>query len=415
MLYPYPMDFKKRFQEIAEFLQPYQRIWQNEIMLLYPNPLNDFPQDWVNELAQFKNQEDVIRLEKKDVFSYIKSPKLIAFYKRIEELADIPKIPELPLFPDNKSLFLHMIPKKQHEIKRLAPYVNAFYSENHIDKIIDIGGGIGHLAQSLANHYHLKTTSLDMDPVMQQTGKERQPNNQVEYIQVKVDADNEQFKSVLSNNSMTLGLHTCGPLANHQIKASCAQNIKGLISFGCCYEKLQHDPQSQNISQTAKNLKSPITFNYFALTLATRAHRKMHEKDYELKLKVKYFRYAIHVLLHDEYEIKELVSLGNSSPKLYDESFGNYVIEQFRRINLPLRHTKDELDAYYATPVLQDLIWNMLTAGLIRNAFGRLMEIYILIDRALYLEEHGYSVQLLEFFDEPVSPRNLGIVARKIV
>jgi hypothetical protein len=141
----------------------------------------------------------------------------------------------------------------------------------------------------------------------------------------------------------------------------------------------------------------------------------MHEKDYELKLKVKYFRYAIHVLLHDEYEIKELVSLGNSSPKLYDESFGNYVIEQFRRINLPLRHTKDELDAYYATPVLQELIWNMLTAGLIRNAFGRLMELYILIDRALYLEEHGYTVQLLEFFDEPVSPRNLGIVARKIV
>ncbi len=415
MLYPYPMDFKKRFQEIAEFLQPYQRIWQNEIMLLYPNPLNDFPQEWVNELAQFKNQEDVIRLEKKDVFSYIKSPSLIAFYKRIEELADIPKIPELPLFPDNKSLFLHMIPKKQHEIKRLAPFVNTFYAENHIDKIVDIGGGIGHLAQSLANHYQLKTTSLDMDPVMQQTGKERQSNNQVEYIQVKVDVDNETFKSVLSNNSMTLGLHTCGPLANHQIKASCAQNIKGLISFGCCYEKLQHDSQSQNISQSAKNLKAPITFNYFALTLATRAHRKMHEKDYELKLKVKYFRYAIHVLLHDEYEIKELVSLGNSSPKLYDESFGNYVIEQFRRINLPLRHTKDELDAYYANPILQDLIWNMLTAGLIRNAFGRLMELYILIDRALYLEEHGYSVQLLEFFDEPVSPRNLGIVARKIV
>jgi hypothetical protein len=409
------MDFKKRFQEIAEFLQPYQRIWQNEIMLLYPNPLNDFPQEWVNELAQFKNQEDVIRLEKKDVFSYIKSPSLIAFYKRIEELADIPKIPELPLFPDNKSLFLHMIPKKQHEIKRLAPFVNTFYAENHIDKIVDIGGGIGHLAQSLANHYQLKTTSLDMDPVMQQTGKERQSNNQVEYIQVKVDVDNETFKSVLSNNSMTLGLHTCGPLANHQIKASCAQNIKGLISFGCCYEKLQHDSQSQNISQSAKNLKAPITFNYFALTLATRAHRKMHEKDYELKLKVKYFRYAIHVLLHDEYEIKELVSLGNSSPKLYDESFGNYVIEQFRRINLPLRHTKDELDAYYANPILQDLIWNMLTAGLIRNAFGRLMELYILIDRALYLEEHGYSVQLLEFFDEPVSPRNLGIVARKIV
>jgi hypothetical protein len=115
--------------------------------------------------------------------------------------------------------------------------------------------------------------------------------------------------------------------------------------------------------------------------------------------------------LHDEYGMKELISLGNSSPKLYDESFGNYVIEQFRRKNLPLHHTKAELDAYFTDPGRQELIWKMLTAGLIRNAFGRLMELYILLDRVLYLNEQGYQVQLLEFFDEPVSPRNLGIVA----
>jgi hypothetical protein len=407
------MDFKKRFQEIADFLQPYQRIWQNEIMLLYPTPLDDFPKEWVEELARFKQKEDVIRLEKKEVFSFFQSPSLIAFYQRIEELATISKIPDLTPFPDDKSLFLHMIPKKQHEIKRLAPFVNDFYQTHYIAKIVDIGGGIGHLAQSLANHYDLTTTSLDMDPVMQETGRQRQVNNKVDYIQVKVDAENSQFQTLLSSDCMTLGLHTCGPLANHQIKASCANKIKGLISFGCCYEKLQHDPNSQNISNYAKNLKNPITFNYFALTLATRAHRKMHEKDYELKLKVKFFRYAIHILLNDEYGMKELISLGNSSPKLYDESFGNYVIEQFRRINLPLHHTKDELDAYFTNPERQELIWKMLTAGLIRNAFGRLMELYILLDRALYLEEHGYKVELQEFFDEPVSPRNLGIVAHK--
>ena len=407
------MDFKKRFQEIADFLQPYQRIWQNEIMLLYPTPLEDFPKEWVEELAQIKQKEDVIRLEKKEVFSFIKSPSLIAFYQRLEELATISKIPDLTPYPEDKSLFLHMTPKKQHEIKRLAPFVNDFYQTHHIEKIVDIGGGIGHLAQSLANHYDLKTTSLDMDPVMQETGGQRQLNNKVEYIQVKVDAENSQFQSLLSSDCMTLGLHTCGPLANHQIKASSAKKIKGLISFGCCYEKLQHDPNSQNISQFAKNLKNPITFNYFALTLATRAHRKMHEKDYELKLKVKFFRYAIHILLHDEYGMNKLISLGNSSPKLYDESFGNYVIEQFRRINLPLHQTKEELDAYFTDPERQELIWKMLTAGLIRNAFGRLMELYILLDRALYLEEHAYNVELREFFDEPVSPRNLGIVAHQ--
>ena len=61
------MDLKKRFTEIAEFLQPYQRIWQNEIMLQYPEPLKDFPLSWVEELASIHKTEDVIRLEKKEV------------------------------------------------------------------------------------------------------------------------------------------------------------------------------------------------------------------------------------------------------------------------------------------------------------------------------------------------------------
>ena len=405
------MDHKKRFQEIALFLKPYQRIWQNEIMLLYPDPLSAIPSEWIDDLARYTGPDDVIRLERKDVFDLISDPGLINFYQRIEELSAIPQIPELPAFPEKKTSFLYMIPKKQHEIKRLAPFVNQFYQEARIEKILDIGGGIGHLAQSLSSHYQLKTASLDMDPVLQQTGIQRNGPDLVEYINVKVDEDDETFKNLLSKNHMTLGLHTCGPLAVHQLKAGAKNHIKGMINFGCCYEKLQKYPQGQNISNEAQASEDRLFFNFFALTLATRAHRKMTEKDHDLKLKVKYYRYAIHMLLHDEYEQKELVTLGNSNPKLYDESFGTYVIEQFQRINMPLRHSKVELDEFYADPERQKLLWRMLTSELIRNAFGRLMELYLLLDRVLYLEEAGYEVQLLEFFDEPLSPRNLGIVA----
>lgn len=405
------MDHLKRFREIAEFLQPYQRIWQNEIMLLYPDPLKDFPQPWLEDLARFKNKDDVIKLEKKEVTGLIEDPSLIAFYKRIEELATLPKIPTLPAFPETKSSFLHIIPKKQHEIRRLAPFVNNFYQTHAIKTVLDIGGGIGNLAQSLAKHYDLNTLSLDMDPVMQKTGIERNEQNKVKYIHAKVGEEDETFIGLLDPTSLTLGLHTCGSLANHQIKTSADQKVKGIINFGCCYEKLQKTPWAQNMSQASKHLKAPITFSYFALTLATRAHRKMHEKDYQLKLKVKFFRYAIHILLHDEYDQKELISLGNSNYKLYDETFADYVLEQFGRIKITPKHTRDELNDYFEDLQRQELIWKMITAGLIRNAFGRLMELYILLDRVLYLQENSYQVELLEFFDEPLSPRNLGIVA----
>jgi hypothetical protein len=138
----------------------------------------------------------------------------------------------------------------------------------------------------------------------------------------------------------------------------------------------------------------------------------MSEKEYEFKLKVKFYRYAMHFLLHDEYNVPEMVTLGNSTLKLYEKSFGTYALEQLKRINLQAKHTKEELDFYFFDSYRQDLIWKMLAAGFLRNALGRLLEMYILLDRVIFLEEQGYKVDLLEFFEESISPRNLGIVAQ---
>jgi hypothetical protein len=48
----------------------------------------------------------------------------------------------------------------------------------------------------------------------------------------------------------------------------------------------------------------------------------------------------------------------------------------------------------------------------IRSYLGRPMELYILLDRCLYLMENGYpNVQITRFFDENISPRAIGIFA----
>lgn len=412
------MDPKKRLQEIAQFLKPYQRIWQNEIMLMYPDPFQDYPDDWLQELASIRRPEDVIRLERRDYAGIIHGSPLLSFYQRIDELCSLPALPEYPAFPAHKFSFLFMIPKKQHEIKKLAPFVNDFYQRHQIQKLVDIGGGIGNLAQSLTNHYNLKTTSVDMDSSLQKTGMNRHKKNyvvghhQVEYLNVKVGPDEKEFQTILNEDSMTVGLHTCGALANYQIQSSVKRNIKGLINFGCCYDKLERDPSSQNISLAGK--EAGLYLNQFALTLAARAHRKMNEKDYEFKLKVKYFRYAIHFLLYDEYEIKELANLGNSPRQLYEESFGTYALEQLHRLGLRPHHTKEELDEYFNLRSRQELIHKMLAAGLLRDALGRPLELYLLLDRVCYLREQGYHAEMLEFFDESISPRNIGIVAERV-
>lgn len=413
------MDYRKRLQEIAEFLQPYQKIWQNEIMLTYPTPTVHFPQDWVAELASIRETSSVLRLEKKDVDGLIHLPELKEFYRRIKELSSLPSLPELPPMPEDSFTFLYVIPKKQYEIRKLAPYVNHFYQKHKIEGIVDIGGGIGLLAQTLNNQYNLKVISLDMDPVLQETGRKRHekncrhPDNKVDYQLVKVDEREPKFHALLKPNMMTLGLHACGKLSLDQIFASTKNGVRNMINFGCCYYKLSQFEGTQNISAFTQSLSSKIVQSPFALTLATRGHHKIDEEDYLYKVKVKHYRYAMHFLLYDEYQLKDVLTLGNTHHRLYDESFGTYALEQLRRIHVEPRHTKEELDRYFADSKRQHLIWEMLAAGLIRNALGRLLEIYLLIDRAIYLEEQGYKSELIEFFDEQKSPRNIGLVATK--
>ncbi len=385
-------------------------------MLQYPHPLEHYPPDWIEELYQIRDKETLINLEKRHP-PRLKTSTLLTFFHRLEELCKLPSLPALPIFPEGRFSFLYMIPKKQHEIKKLAPFVNHFSKALGIDQIVDIGGGQGHLAQSLTNHYNLRTLSLDMDQSLQATGKKRHqknykfPENRVEFLTLKVTAEEPRFVSLLGEKTLTLGLHTCGPLANYQLQSSCKKRIKGIISIGCCFDKLAGHTGCQNISKFSQGMKNQLYFNQYALTLATRAHQKMSEKDHVFKLKVKFYRYAIHFLLWDVYGITENVTLGNTHPKVYNASFAEYAQEQLKRLSLPCKQTQDELNAFFEQSKIQDLIWKMLAAGLIRNALGRILELYILLDRAIFLEEQDYRVSIMEFFDEPLSPRNIGIVA----
>jgi hypothetical protein len=411
------MNYRERFIQIKNFLKPYQKIWENEIMLMYPTPLEGYKLDWIEDLRRFQDKKDVMRLEKKDVKDYILNPTLIDYYQTIDTLCDLPKSEVYPPMPEDRFTWLFIIPKKQHEIKRLAPHLNHLYQHHHIKNILDIGGGIGLLAQGLNNEYKLNVTSVDMNSELQKTGFARHEKNaknilnKVKYKEVFVSQD-ENFTKLIDPYTMTVGLHTCGKLALDIIQVSSAQRTPVLVNFGCCYHTLHVNKDLQNISKFARESSSEaIWMNKYALTLACRAHKKMDEKDYDLKLKVKLFRYAIHILLHDHYGIKEIVTLGNSSPKLYDQSFGIYALEQFKRLNLSVVHSEKELNDFFRKKELQILIQRMLAAGLIRNALGRVLELYLTLDRAIYLEEQGYEVLVQEFFEEEVSPRNIGITA----
>lgn len=407
------MDFQTRMRRIHDFLKPYQSIWQNEIMLLYPNCFDNFPSDWLDEISQIDHIPDLVNLEKKFYQGIIENQRLIDFYQEIESLSQFPSSPDSPPLPEDKYSWIKVIPKKRHEIQKLAPLIHEYYKAQNIEQIIDIGGGIGLLSQTLAKSYQLKITSLDMNEALQGTGQARfkrygSSGNTLEFKKVKISRHEPGFLDELKANRMTIGLHTCGTLAVDQIRASAEKRLKAIINFGCCYLKLSDDGSDQNISQFSQSFPS-LVMNPFALTLACGAHRKVSHDSISFKRQVKFYRYTLHALLADHYERSELIIFGNSSGKDYDGRFCDYVKTQFQKIGLPLKHSEVELEQYYQDKF--PTVKRMYSAGFIRDALSRLLEIYLLLDRAIYLEENNYHVEILEVFDEEMSPRNLGIFA----
>jgi hypothetical protein len=411
------VNLKERFNQITSSLIPHVNIWENEILLQYPHSLSPFNEAWLDFL-EHADEELLFSLEKKE-FHHLSLPSdLKTHWQEMEDLTRINEFNrEIPTHPFDAFAFLKIKPKKEHEIKILTRAVDGLMKDYKLEQVVDIGGGIGYLAQSIANYYFYPVTSIDMDPVLQNTGRLRNLKNQrkgstlVNYLQEKLDLGNEKLIPLFNNKTISLGLHTCGELANTHLEMAIKGQSGALINLGCCYYKLSKN-NTYNISQFAQTNQN-LKLNMYALTLATLAHKQMGHWDFQFKNMVKNYRYAFHMYLFHEKGITDFLSVGNSSQRYYEGDFASYAKEQMKRLNIEHTDSDESLNNFFQDPTRTRLIRRMILAGILRGIYGRPLELYLLIDRALYLEENGYTAKLVPYFDEELSPRNIGIQAIK--
>ncbi len=406
------MQHQARLEALVDFLLPYQDIWRNEIMLSYPTPLKGYPPEWIEALRPLLQPEKMTALLKGEGWRD-QGPELAAWFNRLTELVDFPKHQSTRKIEAKPQSWVHIIPKKQHELEAIAPVIVDTLKDQGLTRIVDIGGGQGHLAQTLAHHFDLPVLSLDMDSELQRIGEHWQvikwseSSQQVKFKCHKIERQDRTFASLLDATTLTTGLHTCGPLAVAHLEASVLAN-SSVWNMPCCYQKLA--VSDTNLSTLART--KGVEWNQFALTLASGAYLKANLEDVEFRTLIKRKRYVLHFLLHDHLDTPGLVRLGNSTRELYEADFATYAREQLRRLNLSIDWSDEQLNRYAAKNEHEVLIQDMLAAGIIREMFSRPLEALILTDRALWLEEQGYEVKIEQVFDAEISPRNLVVWAR---
>jgi hypothetical protein len=410
--------YRQELKALHDFLGQTADIWCHEVLNTYPKSRSSYKESWLETVAKLSSEEKW-HLDCGRHLEELPSGELKDTFREMEDLAHIPKWPG-PQKTQYPSWALHKVSgKKQHEIERIVPLTPLLGLKDHDSHFVDIGGGKGHLSRILCLYHGLSGISLDTNEKFQNLGKERlkkyphpEGAGQMHFIQhtfgTKDPEGQKRELSLFSKAKASLGLHTCGPLALHHLKQAKAE--KGLLNFGCCYQKLEPKTETQ-LSQFTR--ERPLPLNKFALTLASRGATDISFQVYQLKEKVKLMRAALHFYLMENFNHQDFVTVGSALPKDYRQDFSHYAKIKCAQLGIHLSQAQqNSLNDFFKRDDIQEKIHHVYHANIVRWRWSRILEKYLIYDRALYLVEQGHTAEVYQFFDANLSPRNIGILIR---
>jgi hypothetical protein len=327
----------------------------------------------------------------------------------LQPLLDFPRASAAAILPEKKTL--HMTAKKQHEIGAILPFLKKQKEALGIERAVDIGGGVGHLARTLVTTLDLPMVSIDRDHTLQSMGhallqKLKLPSLPLQFVAGEMQpGPQDELDPYFQGACLSLGLHTCGPLAWIHLKKS--QASRAVLNFGCCYDRMD---VARDCQQSTWAQEHPLPLTSFSLFLATRGRRRSRQ-ELAMQERVNTYRLALHLFLQEEGLAKGFMTVGDATRATYEMGFPAYAADRFHCLGLDFSAHSMQADAFIARPDVQRSMREFFVINVVRNIFARPLEVILLLDRVLWMEEQGHAVELQAFFDHGISPRNLGLFA----
>ena len=334
------------YKNLEDFLLHHKTIINQEVLNCYPESLEVYDQNMLNEMDSWK-LSDFVKFESTHELSLLTGPKLKSLWSQAQRLCEIPelKINSIKLRPPVNR---RVGQKKTHEIENILGIIEQILiAFPQTDQCFDFCSGMGKLSQGIANHFPLKKiASLDWDLQLQQKGQKIAAKNkfpQIEYIPLNLL---ENFPEITSpQNSLCIGLHGCGELTDRIIQLSCHSLPKNIILCGCCYSKT--------------TIIDPHQFSYEALTLATKTHHPVEFDLANFKYQVKNYRYTFQLFLSEFFGLRKFFSIGNSEVLDYEKSFAHYALKNLERIKIDSVKMSD-IESFYHRKDIQNKVLGLI-------------------------------------------------------
>ncbi|CAN7983436.1 unnamed protein product, partial [Ixodes hexagonus] len=264
--------------EYVKFLDTFSWVYNVHMTrLLLDNTLDKIPSEWIQHITALSTQElgevpyGFIKASSADAFAIREEwpATLREFVSRAVELGEVRFRPMVPFLPVELPGFLRrgMTPQKQQEVLGLAALVADVCNQAQCTSVLDVGSGLGYLAQVLHHSYGFRVIGLDCESSHLEKANNRLQHSgctkNIHYYTLEIDDSMQSIENVRSllkscpghvecscgpqemrrhecneGHFVMVALHACGRLTPAMVHHFChLEGIRAVVCIGCCYHK----------------------------------------------------------------------------------------------------------------------------------------------------------------------------------
>lgn len=310
--------------------------------------------------------------------------------------------------------------RKQAQVKSFVSLIKQVVGD--VGNAVDVGSGHGHLTRELAHCLGVPVIGIERSRHLVEraqklaeesqwaTEKQNRANKvNVEFEQMNVMSSEEIIASgKLKRGGLTLGLHACGGLADEAILA--AGQIESNVAFvSCCLQKIMSEQRCFLSTSLPCDCRPILRRHILGLSNMTPRENGV-EASYVEMIEARRARVCLReLLLMRGCVVGEHAEMHGLNRRVAYGDFETLANAALKLRNLP---TVSQIEISEAKRRGTEVFEINRRFNLPRQMLARVVELFVVLDRAMSLVDRGQRVEIVQVFSSAVSPRNVGLVSK---
>lgn len=390
-----------RFTALDAFLIKHQALWK-------PRPFTHLQLPWETSYPSLSSWLRGRSLEEAESSHnqpcLLEAPEPFAALAALSlELSSVAELPGHALEAAGHRLNVDVPGRKWQQIEAFASRLSFTAPARHW---LDWCSGKGHLGRRLLQTGQ-QLTCLEYDPSLVLSGQTLSRRHQLQALHIEQDVLAVGAASFLKAEHTPVALHACGDLHVRLIRLASAAGCKQLAIAPCCYNRISLSTY-EALSSAGRRSDLQLSLEDLALPMSetvTAGARVRRQRDTSMAR-----RLGFDLLQRQLRGIDEYLPTPSLPSAWLDKSFADYC------------HHLAALKELSTVGVVE---WAALEAAgwqrlaevrnleLLRGLFRRPLELWLVLDRALFLSAQGYAVRLGTFCETSLTPRNFLLLAER--